>query len=117
MRCWNCPQIQNGNSTAFWQVRAIAGIERAHQRLAHRGQLGDRRLVLPSADLADFFADSEERLDDARVPLRARAFAQNQVEAMLVHAFSVRSIAGHRVVGIGHCDDTSEKWNLLAREA
>ena len=56
----------------------------------------------------------DDRSDDSRVPLRARALAENRDGTVASEAFPVVARIRHRVVRVARCDDASFERDLFA---
>ena len=60
------------------------------------------------ADGVDFLAATLERLDDARVPLRAGPLGQDFLDAARRYGLAVGAGRAHGVVAVGHRQDTRQ---------
>src|SRR5436190_13885714 len=79
--------------------------------LAHRiGFIGEAVVGF----LDDAFANGFESGDALGVELLAALALHFQVGDFGWHAFAVRAVGGHGVIGVGHGDQTSETWYFFA---
>ena len=59
----------------------------------------------------------EERFDNVGIPVFSRLLAENLIDLLFRHAATIRPIAGHRVIGVGHGHDPSDHGNIVAGES
>ena len=93
-------------------ARVLAARRRSRKR-SLRGRARSRRYGRSDGVMR---GDGDDRLDDARIPLRTRVFAEDGDCTFVSHALSVLAGVGHRVVRVAHCDDACLEGDLLSGE-
>ena len=70
--------------------------------------------LVRSADIVDLIQSLKERFDNLFVPLSSRSILQDRFGLFGRHPFTIGPVAGHRIVGIGHCEDAAIQRDLFA---
>src|SRR4051795_10094549 len=75
-----------------------------------------RRVLARARRLVGALEETQERLDDQRVELRARSVLELGPSTLVADAHAVRAIRDHRLIRVGHGEDARLGRDLTARQ-